>query len=116
MILSCSRCSTTNRIPPIPTAKIRCGKCQCVFTPAELVKAVYEPPPARQSVEPDEFELERDRVEVNMKYLVRLKGYGWEVSFDNGKTWIKTRYSDSWDRESVENDNKGWIARTIPRG
>lgn len=47
MTLKCV-CGATNRIPSLPGgARIRCGACKHVFTPAELVKATNEPPPKR---------------------------------------------------------------------
>jgi rubredoxin len=44
MLIDCG-CGTTNRIPGLSAKRHRCGKCQHVFTPAELVKARQEPAP-----------------------------------------------------------------------
>lgn len=43
-ILTC-RCGAKNRLPSIPTRRIRCGKCQHPFMPTELTMAVLEAPP-----------------------------------------------------------------------
>ena len=53
MTLTCA-CGTTNRIPSLPKQRVRCGKCQHVFTPAELTQTKPEPP------ERTVFELERE--------------------------------------------------------
>lgn len=45
MILSCPQCQSNNRMPNVPTAKIRCGKCHRVFTPIDLAKGRPEPEP-----------------------------------------------------------------------
>lgn len=50
MLLDC-RCGTKNRIPSLPTTRVRCGKCKHEFTPSELVKAVHEPPPPKPTLE-----------------------------------------------------------------
>ena len=51
MTIKCT-CGTTNRIPRELSARVRCGKCQHVFTPQELARnAKHEAPPA--------FELDR---------------------------------------------------------
>jgi hypothetical protein len=38
MLLTC-QCGATNRIPTLPNARVRCGKCQHVFTIGELTQA-----------------------------------------------------------------------------
>lgn len=44
MLLTCA-CGATNRVPSLPTHRLRCGKCKHEFNPAELSKARPEPPP-----------------------------------------------------------------------
>lgn len=38
------KCGATNRLPSVPNARIRCGKCKYEFKPTDLVKAVQESP------------------------------------------------------------------------
>jgi hypothetical protein len=61
MLIACS-CGVTNRVPSLPKSKIRCGKCQHVFTPLELSKCRPEPPPAAVPSSHDigDYELEQE--------------------------------------------------------
>lgn len=66
MTLVC-QCGVTCKIPSLPTARLRCGKCRREFTPADLVRAKSEPPPVRPKLSeliglapPDDFELEAE--------------------------------------------------------
>jgi len=52
MTLTC-KCGATNRIPSLPTARVRCGACKHEFQPSELVKAKPEAP--------EDFTLARER-------------------------------------------------------
>jgi hypothetical protein len=52
-LVACA-CGTTSRLPNVPTGKVRCAKCQHVFTPMELVRAVPEAPPAYQLNQEDD--------------------------------------------------------------
>jgi hypothetical protein len=60
MILECPGCAVKCRIPSLPKSRLRCGKCQRIFTPAELTKATLEPPPPKVTLgdllEDDEVE------------------------------------------------------------
>lgn len=83
MTLNCPTCGTTNRIPSIPSTKIRCGKCQHVFTPLELSKARPEVPP--------KFELQQqDDINPDEPYFVckdedNCGWEGYESELDDGK-------------------------------
>lgn len=62
-LLTC-KCGVTCRLPNAPKGKMRCGKCQHIFTPMELTKLRLEEPPARVApADPTQsgvpFELER---------------------------------------------------------
>lgn len=61
MTLTC-KCGVTNRIPSLPTTKIRCGNrsCQHEFTPLELAKATPEAPPKFELDIEDDFDPEED--------------------------------------------------------
>lgn len=63
MIITC-RCGQKNRIPSLPTARVRCGKCQHMFTPQELVKAVPEAPRARTAVPTEDDNDQEDPADV----------------------------------------------------
>lgn len=53
MLLTC-KCNAVVRIPSLPKGRIRCGKCQRVFTPFDLAKATPEAPPQYELVrQPD---------------------------------------------------------------
>lgn len=53
-------CGTTCRIPSLPKGRVRCPKCQHIFTPQELVRAQPEARPQHPDIFADEYELENE--------------------------------------------------------
>lgn len=46
MLIDCS-CGQTNRVSGLSAKRMRCGKCQHVFTPQEMLKTRVEPAPLK---------------------------------------------------------------------
>lgn len=54
MLIDCS-CGATNRVSGLSRQRVRCGKCQHVFTIQELLKARQEPPPPKPELSLDDL-------------------------------------------------------------